>query len=51
MIVLLVMSRLPAILLTPVPVTLNTPVVVKLPAATLPVAVNELSVPTEVMFG
>ena len=38
-------------LLTPVPVTLNTPVVVKLPAATFAVTVNELSVPTDVIFG
>ena len=38
-------------LLTPVPVTLNTPVVVKLPAATLPVTVAEVSVPTDVMLG
>ena len=38
-------------LLTPVPVTLSTPVVVRLPAATLPVTVAEVSVPTDVILG
>ena len=50
-IVLLVMSKLPPILLTPVPVTDSTPVVVRLPAATLPVTVALVSVPTEVILG
>ena len=50
-IVLLVISKLPAILLTPVPVTLRTPVVVKLPALTFPVTDNEDNVPTLVIFG
>ena len=49
-ILLLVISKLPAILLSPVPVTLNIPVVVKLPAATLPVTVSELNVPTLVIL-
>ena len=45
------MSKLPAILLTPVPVTLSTPVVVRFPAATLPVTASEVNVPTLVIFG
>ena len=45
------MSKLPPILLTPVPVTLSTPAVTKLPPVTLPVTLKLVNVPRLVIFG
>ena len=42
---------MPAILLTPVPVTLNIPAVTKLPPVTLPVTLKLANVPVLVMLG